>query len=193
MKIGLFFGSYNPIHVGHLILANHIAENTEIDQVWLVVSPQSPFKQKESLLADYHRLALVEIAIEGNDKLRASNIEFDLPQPNYTIVTLATLKEKYPQHEFQLIMGEDNLKSLHKWYNYEQIIENYPIIVYPRLSNEELSSEYFNHPSVTLLEDVPLMNVSSSFIRKAIKEKKDVSYLLTEPVRKYIDEMNFYK
>jgi len=193
MKIGLYFGSFNPIHVGHLILANHVVENTDLQQVWFVISPQNPFKEKKTLLADYHRLAMVEIAIEGNEKLRASNIEFGMPQPNYTIVTLAKLKEKYPQHEFTLIMGEDNLKSLDKWYNFEQIVTNYPILVYPRITNEISTFDFKKYPNIQLLHDVPLMNISSSFIRKAIHEKKDVRYLLTELVRKYIDEMNFYR
>lgn len=193
MKVGLFFGSFNPIHVGHLILANHFAEYGNVDQVWLVVSPQNPLKTKESLLEDYHRLAIVQEAIKDNDKLKVSNIEFSLPQPNYTIVTLAKLKENYPDYEFQLIMGEDNLKSLNKWFNYEQIIEGYKILVYPRNTDFKSPFDEKKFPNITVLKDVPLMNISSSFIRKAIKSKKDVSYLLTEPVKKYIDEMNFYK
>lgn len=193
MKVGLFFGSFNPIHVGHLILANHFAQYGDVDQVWLIVSPHNPLKLKNTLLADYHRLAMVEAAIENNPKLKASNIEFSMPQPNYTILTLVKLKEKYPDYQFRLIMGEDNLKSLHKWYNYEQIIEGYKILVYPRNTNFKSPFNEKEYPNITVLRDVPLMNISSSFIRKAIKEKKDVSYLLTESVKKYIDEMNFYK
>lgn len=193
MKIGLFFGSFNPIHVGHLILANHMVEYGSLDQVWLVVSPHNPLKKKKTLLADYHRLAMVELAIEGNDKLRASNIEFNLPQPNYTVVTLAKLKEKYPEHDFVLIMGEDNLLTLDKWYNYEQIIENYEIIVYPRNTGFKSPFPAKKCPNISVLENVPLMNISSTFIRKAIKEKKSVKYVLTDSVLEYIEKMNFYK
>src|SRR5690554_5275758 len=164
MKIGLFFGSFNPIHVGHLILANHIVEHVDIDQIWFVVSPQNPLKEKKTLLADHHRLAMVEIAVENNDKFRASNVEFGLPQPNYTVVTLAKLKEKHPNYTFSLIMGEDNLRNIHKWYNYEQILNNYTIIVYPREESEGEFSEK-EYPRIQLLKDVPLMKLSSTYIR----------------------------
>lgn len=190
MRVGLFFGSFNPIHVGHLILANHIVENTDLNQIWFVVSPHNPLKEKKTLLADNHRYAMVEIALEGNDKLRASNVEFSLPQPNYTVVTLAKLKEKYPNNSFALIMGEDNFQAIDKWYNYEQILDNYPIIVYPR---NEKSTTTTNYPTVTFLQDVPLMNISSTYIRNAIKSNKSVKYVLTNEVLKYIEEMNFYK
>lgn len=202
MKIGLFFGSFNPIHVGHLAIADYMANYTDMDQVWFVVSPQNPLKPKSTLLQDYHRLALVEQAIEGNHHLRASNIEFKLPVPSYTVTTLAYIKEQYPQHEFCLIMGEDNLRTLHKWYNYETILENYQIFVYPRVYTvqeveeqliSEESNDFTHHRNVTLVNDVPVMKVSSSFIRNAIKEGKDVRYLLTETVHKYVDEMNFYR
>ena len=132
MKIGLYFGTYNPIHVGHLVIANYMADYTDLDQVWLVVTPQNPHKNKASLLSDYHRLAIVRIAVEGNNKLQASNIEFDLPKPSYTTTTLTYIKEKYPEHDFSLIMGEDNLRTLHKWKNHEEIINNHKIFVYPR-------------------------------------------------------------
>jgi len=197
MNIGLYFGSYNPIHVGHLIIANHMANQNNIDQVWLIVSPQNPLKNKATLLEDYHRLALVQAAIEDNEKLKASNIEFDLPKPSYTIDTLTYLQEKYPEHTFSLIMGEDNLRTLHKWKNYEQIIKYHTIYVYPRvLTEEETKRKETNnlktHKNIILC-DLPVMKISSSYIRKAIKEKKDYKYLLTEPVYKYISEMNFYK
>lgn len=192
MKIGLFFGSFNPIHVGHLILANHIVEHVDIDQIWFVVSPQNPLKEKKTLLADHHRLAMVEIAVANNDKFRASNVEFGLPQPNYTVVTLAKLKEKHPNYTFSLIMGEDNLRNIHKWYNYEQILNNYTIIVYPREESEGEFSEK-EYPRIQLLKDVPLMKLSSTYIRDAIKTKKSVKYVLTEEVWNYIDTMNFYK
>lgn len=205
MKIGLYFGTYNPIHVGHLVIANYMAEYTEIDQVWLLVTPQNPLKEKSTLLADYHRLALVRAAIDDNVKLRASDIEFRLPKPSYTVTTLAYLKENYPEHEFALIMGEDNLRTLHKWFNHEFLLQNHKIYVYPRVltiqEEDELTdidpatlkNGFTAHPNVIICHDAPVMKVSASFIRQAIKEGKDVRYLLTEPVHKYIDEMNFYR
>ncbi len=193
MKVGLYFGSFNPIHVGHLIIANHMVDYYDFDQVWFVVSPHNPHKKKASLLEDYHRLALVKIAIEDNSKLKASDIEFKLEQPNYTVKTLAYLKEKYPQHHFSLLMGEDNLRSFHKWKNYEEIINNHALYVYPRWDEVNEQTETLQHKNIHLCQEVPMMKLSASFIRKAIKNGKDVKYLLTEPVYKYIDEMNFYK
>jgi len=203
-KIGLYFGTFNPIHVGHLIIANYMADTTDMDEVWMVVTPQNPLKEKSSLLADYHRLALVRVGIENNPKLKASDIEFQLPLPNYTATTLAYLKEKHPNKEFSLIMGEDNLRTFHKWYNYDRILENHEIYVYPRaLTIQEIEemdaavskdkNGFNTHPHVHMCNDVPVMKISSSFIRKLIREKKDVQYLLTEPVHKYLDEMNFYR
>ncbi|MBT03528.1 MAG: nicotinic acid mononucleotide adenylyltransferase [Crocinitomicaceae bacterium] len=197
-KIGLYFGTFNPIHVGHLIIANYMADYTELDEVWLVVSPQNPLKKKETLLKDHHRLSLVRIALEDNTKLMASNIEFDLPIPSYTINTLVHLKEKYETYEFHLIMGEDNLRSFHKWKNQEEIINNHKIFVYPRVLTEQemedntIEFSSFNHCNVIRCQ-APIMKISSSFIRKAIKNGKDVRYLLTPEVFKYVDEMNFYK
>jgi nicotinate-nucleotide adenylyltransferase len=204
MKIGLYFGTYNPVHVGHLVIANYMAEYTDLDQVWLIVSPQNPLKEKSSLLADYHRLALVKIAIDDNPKLRASDIEFKLPKPSYTATTLAYLKEKHPEHEFALIMGEDNLRTLHKWQNHEIILKNHKIYVYPRVLttqeeaevstiNAQIGNDFAQNTNVVLCDDAPVMKVSASFIRQAIKDNKDVRYLLTESVHKYIDEMNFYR
>lgn len=199
MKIGLYFGTYNPIHVGHLIIANFMAQYTELDQVWLVLTPQNPMKRNHNLLEDYHRLSLVREAIEDNPLLQVSDIEFKLPKPSYTINTLVNLQEKHPTYDFSLIMGEDNLRTLHKWKNYEMILENHFIYVYPRALTEEeqerISREkiaLLSHPKVRLV-NAPIMKVSSSLIRKAIQEGKDVRYLLTEPVHRYISEMNFYK
>lgn len=201
MKVGLYFGTFNPVHVGHLIIANFMADYTDLDKVWLVVTPQNPLKEKNTLLADHHRLALVKVAIEDNPHLVASDIEFKLPKPSYTTNTLAYLKEKYPDHEFSLIMGEDNLRTFHKWKNHEYILQNHTLYVYPRvlteseireLSEHQPDNRFANHPQVIMC-DAPVMKVSSSFIRKAIKEKKDVRYLLTDPVHKYIEEMHFYE
>ena len=135
MKIGLYFGTFNPIHIGHLIIANHLAEHSDLDQIWMMVTPHNPHKQKSSLLDDYHRLHMVHLATEDYPKIKPSDIEFKLPQPNYTVNTLAHLQEKYPTHEFSLIMGEDNLNSLHKWKNYEVILHNHDIYVYPRAAS----------------------------------------------------------
>lgn len=195
-NIALFFGSFNPIHIGHLVIANHIANNDKTDEVWFVVSPQNPFKEKKTLLQDYHRLRLVEEAIEGNPKLKASNIEFSLPQPSYTIDTLTYLKEKHPKVNFSIIMGEDNLKSFHKWKNHEIILRDYNIIVYPRVNVAEdlkTETEILNHKNVTLLKNIPVMDISASFIRNNIKKGNSIRYLVTDRVLKYIDEMNFYK
>ena len=197
-KVGLYFGTFNPIHVGHLIIANYTADYTELDEVWLVVSPQNPLKKRETLLKDHHRLTLVRIAVEDNSKLVACNEEFNLPIPSYTINTLAHLKEKFNKHKFHLIMGEDNLRSFHKWKNQDEILNNHKIYVYPRvLTEQEIednSNVYssFNHVNVIRCQ-APIMKISSSFIRKAIQNKKDVRYLLTPDVHKYVEEMNFYK
>ncbi len=189
MKIGLYFGSFNPIHIGHLAIANYMVEYSDLDQIWFVVSPQNPFKEKVSLLKAHHRLQLVNIAIENDLRFKASNIEFSLPQPSYTADTLAYLKEKYPDKTFSLIIGEDNLKGLHKWKNVDFILENYPIYVYPR-DGEMLRKQLY--PQVRIVE-APLMEISSSFIRKAIKEGRDVSYFMHPKVSEYIQEMHFYE
>ncbi len=190
-RIGLFFGSFNPIHIGHLALANYFVEFTDLDKVWFVVSPQNPLKKRNTLLDDYQRLYMVRLAIEDfPDKYFASNIEFSMPKPSYTVDTLAYLKDKYPEHTFILIMGADNLLTLHKWKNYEVIAENYEIYVYPRpqadLSKLKISANY-------KIFDAPQFDISSSFIRKAIADGKNVNFFLNDKVFKYLDEMNFYK
>lgn len=190
MKVGLFFGSFNPIHVGHMVLANYMLEYTDIDKVWFVVSPHNPLKKKSSLLDEKHRLQLVNLAIGDNNRLKASDIEFKLPQPSYTVVTLAYLKEKYPDHEFALIMGADNLKNFHKWKNYEEILKHHQLYVYPR--PESTTSEFDNHPHVRLV-NAPLMQISSTDIRQAIHDKKDVRYYVPETAWNYIKEMHFYE
>ncbi len=192
MKIGLYFGTFNPIHVGHLTIANHMAEYSDLDQVWFVVTPHSPFKKKSSLLDNHHRYQMVDRAVEDYPNLRASDIEFNLPQPNYTINTLVYLEEKYPDYEFALIMGEDNLKSFHKWKNYEGILERHHIYVYPRISKGQRETHFDNHPKIHKVE-APIMELSSTFIRNAIKEGKNIRPMLPEHVWSYLDEMNFYK
>ncbi len=192
MKVGLFFGTFNPIHVGHLTIANHLAENSDLDQVWFVVTPHSPFKKKNSLLDDNQRLEMVYRATKDYSKLKPSDIEFNLPQPNYTINTLVHLEEKFPDHEFALIMGEDNLKSFHKWKNYQMIIEAHHVYVYPRLSEGKVETQFDKHPKIHHV-DSPIMELSSTFIRKSIKERKNVRPMLPENVWEYLDEMNFYK
>ena len=192
MKIGLYFGTYNPIHVGHLIIANHMAEFADLDQIWMVVTPHNPLKKKATLLDDHHRLQMVYLATEDYPKIKPSDIEFKLPQPNYTIITLAHLQEKYPNHEFSLIMGEDNLKTFHKWRNYEVILENHDIYVYPRISDEPENIELKSHPKIHVI-DAPIVEISSTFIRNSIKEDKNIQPLLPPKVWEYIDHNNFYK
>lgn len=191
MKIGLFFGTFNPIHVGHMVIANYMVEYTSIEQIWLVVTPQNPFKQKASLLKDYDRLHLVNIAIGDDRRMRSSDIEFGLPKPNYTSDTLVYLREKFPDHEFILIMGADNLNNFHKWKNYEEILSNHELYVYPRMENNS-GGELRQHNKVSYVE-APIMKISSSFIRKAIKEGRDLNFFMPENVGKYVKEMNFYK
>ena len=191
MKIGLYFGTFNPIHVGHLIIANYLVEFSDLDEVWLVVTPHNPHKQKNTLLNDYHRLELVRLATEDYPKLRPSNIEFNLPQPNYTVDTLVHLEEKYPKHEFSLIMGEDNLNSFHKWKNYEIILERYNIYVYPRITSDIEKNQLVNHPRVHKIA-APIIEITSTFIRNGIKQKKNIKPMLPEKVWEYIDKGLFY-
>lgn len=192
MKVGLFFGSFNPIHVGHMIIGNYMYEFTDIEEVWFVVTPHNPFKKKKTLLSDNHRFQTVLVATENYSQLKPSKIEFGLPQPNYTVDTLVHLHESYPQHNFSLIMGEDNLQSLHKWKNYKVILENHSIYVYPRISGESKKSRFDDHLKVNFV-DAPIVEISSTFIRNAIYNKRDIRSFLPSDVWKYIDEMNFYK
>lgn len=190
MKIGLFFGSFNPIHVGHLIIANYMASFTDLDEVWLVVSPQNPLKNRKSLSNSYDRLEMVRLATENAPHLKVSDIEFGLPQPSYTVDTLAYLEEKYPGRTFTLLMGADSLASIKKWKNYELLLDRYGIYVYPRPGTE--LGEWAAHPSVTIT-DTPLMELSSTFIRKAIQEKKNVQYFLPDTVLEFIESKNMYR
>jgi nicotinate-nucleotide adenylyltransferase len=192
MKIGLYFGTFNPIHVGHLIIANHMAENSDLEQIWLVVTPHNPHKQKSTLLDDYQRLHLVHLATEDYPKIKPSDIEFKLAQPNFTVHTLAHLKDHFPHHEFSLIMGEDNLNSLHKWKNFEYILENHNLYVYPRVSVNDENNDLLNHARVHKVA-APIVEISSTFIRENIKSKKNFRPLLPEKVWEYIDHNNLYK
>ncbi len=191
MKIGLFFGSFNPIHIGHLVIANHMVEFTDLDEVWFVVSPHNPHKKKTTLLDDYHRLEMVRLAIDENYKLRASDIEFSLPQPSYTIDTLTYISEKYPEHYFSLLMGMDNLETFHRWKNYEMILENYELYVYPRIGSNE--GQLAGHSKIHIIQDVPIMQISATFIRKAIQEGKNIAPLLCPAVWNFLDKNNFYR
>ena len=190
-KIGLFFGSFNPIHIGHLVIAEYMVEFTELDQVWFVVSPKNPLKEKESLLNEKHRIRMVRMAIEYDNRFKASSIEFDLPRPSYTVTTLEHLSGKFPQHDFSLIMGLDNLSSLPKWKRYEGLLQHYKIYVYPRV-NCDPKPPLASHANV-ILTQAPIVELSSSFIRKAISEGCKVRQMVPHSVGAYINEMHFYK
>jgi nicotinate-nucleotide adenylyltransferase len=195
-KIGLYFGSFNPIHIGHIAIAGYMTEFAGLDQVWFVVSPHNPLKKKETLLADHHRLYMAQLAIGDNDCLKASDIEFKLPVPSYTIDTLTYLKEKYPKYEFCLVMGEDNLYTLHKWKNADELIRKYPVYVYPRPETGKPTSPILD--KILAAADIhsvkaPMMDISGTFIRNGILDGKDMSYFLPPAVWKYIKEMHFYE
>ena len=190
---GLFFGTFNPIHIGHLVIANYMVEFTELDEVWFVVTPKSPFKTKQSLLDNNHRYQMVYEAIEAYPKLKVSKVEFDMPQPNYTIHTLLKLEEIYGDtHRFSLIMGEDNLQSFHKWINYDVILENHDIYVYPRVTDQKQETELAKHPRIHFT-DAPVVEISSTFIRKQHAAGKNIRSMLPDAVWNYLDEMNFYR
>jgi nicotinate-nucleotide adenylyltransferase len=188
-KIGLFFGSFNPIHIGHLIIANYMANHTDLKEVWLMVSPHNPLKKKDTLINMYDRLEMVNLALEGAENLRSSDFEFRLDQPSYTIDTLTHLREYYPDKEFVLIMGSDNLHTLKKWKNYEILLRDYQIYIYPRPGFD--GEEFVNHPSITTTK-TPLMELSSTFLRKSIKEKKNIKYFLTDKVLEFIEKKGLY-
>jgi nicotinate-nucleotide adenylyltransferase len=189
MKIGLYFGSFNPVHVAHLIIANHVLNETDIEKIWFMVSPQNPFKSGQNLLNEYHRLHLVKTATEDDNRIKASDIEFSLPKPSYTATTLAYLKEKNPEHEFCIIMGSDSFQNLHKWKNYEVIVKDYEVYVYLRPGFEAT-----NHLNAKLhIADAPLLQLSATQIRQYIKEGKSIRYLVPENVREEIEKGGYYK
>ena len=189
-KTGLLFGSFNPIHVGHLMIAGYMYEFSDLDELWFVVSPLNPLKEKKRLLPDYHRLEMVNLAVEDDTRFRSSNIEFKLPKPSYTIHTLTYLQDKYPEREFVIISGTDIFPTFHKWKNWEQLLEFYKFYVYPRPGSQD--HELTKHPSVKVF-DAPMVEISASFIREAIHGGKNMSYFLPEKTYKYIREMHFYE
>ena len=190
MNIGLYFGSFNPVHIGHLIIANHAVNETDLNQVWFVVSPQNPFKQSSSLLNEYHRLHLIKSAIDGENGLRASNVEFSLPKPSYTVDTLAYLKEKFPTFRFSLLMGSDGFKNLDKWKNFESIVKNYPVYIYKRPGFDITET---HGAKINILESAPLLEISSTKIRELIKEKKSIRFLVPDVVKEEIELAGYYR
>jgi len=190
-EIGLFFGSFNPVHSGHLIIANYMADYTHLDEIWFVVSPQNPFKSSEELLPETQRLALLELAILGDERFKTCDIEFNLPRPSYTAFTLAEIAKKFPLHAFTLIIGGDNLQNFHHWKDYENILQNHAVFVYARTGIVE-QQNVGNHASVKLFE-VPLLNISSTYIRQTIQAKKSIRYLVPELVRKEIERLKLYQ
>ena len=189
MKVGLYFGSFNPIHTGHLIIASHVANYTDMDQVWFVVSPQNPLKPSSVLLNEYHRLFLVQLAVEEDPRLRATDVEVKLPRPSYTIDTLTYLQEKYPRHEFSLIMGSDSFQNLKRWKNYEMLVKNYPFIIYRR---PQFPVQDSLGATITILV-APMLEISATQIRDNIKEGRTIRYLVPDKVREEIEQNRYYK
>ncbi len=189
MDIGLYFGSFNPVHIGHMIIANYVIDNTDLDELWMVVTPHNPHKKKKSLANNYDRLHLLRLAVGTNERIKASDVEFGIPQPSYTIDTMTYLTERYPRHNFSLIMGGDNLATLHKWKNYELLLERYKIYVYKRPSYE--LNDLVNHPNVVML-DAPMLEISSSYIRQTIKDKNSIEFLVPDKVNSYLKEHPIY-
>ena len=189
MNIGLYFGSFNPIHIGHLIIADHVLSVSDVKQIWFVVSPHNPLKESSSLLNENHRLHLVQLAIDEQPKFKASNIEFKLPRPSYTIDTMTYLSEKYPQHQFSIIMGSDSIQNITKWKNYQTLLQHYKIIVYNRPG---YNAAIINHENISIV-DAPLLDISSTHIRQKIKNKTSIRFLVPTEVREYIAANNYYK
>jgi len=189
MRVGLYFGSFNPIHIGHLIIANHVLNATDLKKIWFVVSPQNPFKQSNSLLNEYDRLHLARLSVESDTRITVSDIEFGLPRPSYTIDTLTYLKEKYPSYDFSIIMGSDSFQNFNKWKNYERIAEGYPIYIYKR-EGFEIENTF---EATTIILDAPLLQISATNIRQLIKQGKSIRYMVPENVREEIETRRFYK
>lgn len=192
MKVGLFFGSFNPIHIGHMIIANTMVEHGDLDQVWFVVSPQNPLKKRATLLHEFDRYDMVRLAIADNNKLNVTDVEFHMPKPSYTADTLAYLTDKHPNVTFSLIMGEDNLKSFHKWKNYEHILENYGLLVYPRMGDSTKELPALVEDADVKLIEAPLVDISATFIRDALKKNKSIRYLVNSDVENFIKAKKFY-
>ena len=190
-NIGLLFGSFNPVHLGHLAVAEFFAQNTSLDEVWLVVSPQSPFKEKNTLMENHHRLAMAELAIEGSVKLKACGEEFDLPSPNYTINTLNHLKKKYPEHQFTLLLGQDNMAYFDRWKEHDQILDQFHLFVYPRSQSDKIPSRLLKHPKINYFK-TSLLEVSATEIRNAIKNKKSLTNLIPPKIEDYLQKFNLY-
>lgn len=190
MRIGLYFGSFNPIHIGHLIIANHVVQNTSLEQVWFVVSPQNPLKKSSALLNEYHRLFLVQASIEDEPTLKATDIEFRLPKPSYTIDTLTFLHEKFPQHNFSVIMGSDSFQNIEAWKNFDQLLKNYSLLIYERPGFKPTNR--FHDAQIQFLK-APLLEISSTHIRNMIKEGKSIRYLVTDKVREEIERNGYYR
>jgi nicotinate-nucleotide adenylyltransferase len=191
-KIGLFFGSFNPVHVGHLIIANHILSDTDLDEVWMVVSPHNPLKEKQTLAPDYDRLKMVELAIGDHTRIKASNVEFILPKPSYTIDTLAYLREKNPNKTYVLIMGGDNISTINKWKNYQELIKHYEIYVYERPGFSTKLPEGLNENKIKIV-NAPLLDISATMLRERIKEGRSIRYSVTDEVYEYINIHQLYK
>jgi nicotinate-nucleotide adenylyltransferase len=189
--VGLYFGSFNPVHIGHMAIANYMVEYAGLDEFWFIITPQNPHKQHGNLLNSFDRFDLVQLAVGDDKRFAVSDIEFHLPKPNYTIDTLTWLKERNPSKSFKILLGSDNLENFHKWKNYEKIVEHYGVIVYPRPGFDIL--KFKNHDNIIVAEGAPLMEISSSFIRKAIREGKDVRYFLPLQVWEYILRKGFYQ
>lgn len=206
-QIGLYFGTFNPVHIGHVIIANHLVEYSALDEIWFVVTPMSPHKTEDRILDNIDRYDMVKMAIADYEKLQVSDIEFHLPKPNYTVTTLIHLEERHPNTQFSLIMGEDNLKSLHRWRNFETLIANYTILVYPRIAggeiDENIEKQVLRVPqpqgfkevkvNIQFVDNAPIIELSSSFIRQAIKEEKNVRPMLDKQVWEWVQKNQFYR
>jgi len=189
MHIGLYFGSFNPIHIGHLIIADQVVAHTEIDKIWFVVSPHNPLKDAQSLLNEYDRLYLVNLAIQDNPKFRASNVEFHLPKPSYTVDTLAYLTEKFPLEKFYVIIGSDSFQNIHRWKNYEHLLEHYSFVVYRRPGSDIGET----HGADVKILDLPMLQISSTYIREQVRTYKSIRYLVPDNVQQYIETNNYYR